>query len=197
MEDIYEKDGLEAVEELNYKIERLKKTAGKTKTILRVYTYTGILTFAIGGLFFTFSYYEFKITEQQTTTLLVSGVGIVVAIFAALLRQLLNEREKQLKTKLHEANQITNFMTNWVILEKTLNRLLEFTDKYENKFAISKNLELLHKEKKISHRDYVTIEKALSIRNSIAHGGTNLPMDEINKYSEKLEIVTDKLIDQM
>lgn len=185
------------LDEMNYEIQRSYRSRNKIRLLLKTYVYMGLLLFVIGGLYFAISFFEFDITSSQRMALLFSGVGLLLSLGAKFYVELIKEKEKEQTVRRSEIEKISNFILNWTTLERTLYKIVESKELSDNKFAISKNLDLLLRKGIISNRDFITLEKALDLRNRIVHGRASTTQEDLNKYSEQLEIITDKIIDKI
>jgi uncharacterized protein YutE (UPF0331/DUF86 family) len=185
------------LDEMNYEIQRSYRSRNKIRLLLKTYVYMGLLLFVIGSLYFAISFFEFNITSSQRMALIFSGVGLLLSLGAKFYVELIKEKEKEQIVRRSEIEKISNFILNWTTLERTLYKLVESKELSDNKFAIGKNLDLLLRKGIISNRDFITLEKALDLRNRIVHGRASTTQEDLNKYSEQLEIITDKIIDKI
>ena len=70
-------------------------------------------------------------------------------------------------------------------------------EKYEpdiSKFSIKRNIRLLFDEEIISDREFINLERALDLRNKVVHGHTTSNSEELDRYSEQINEVIDKVL---
>jgi hypothetical protein len=185
------------LDELKYTTSKKFMVKNRLRLILRLYTILGFLIFIIGGLAFLFSFYELKLTQHQITLLILSGVGFVVGIAAKFYMDFIKERQIEIESIQTRMESVSNFILNWSTLERSIYKLTQALGLSISKFAIVESLAQLHQNDKINNKDLIFIEKALDLRNKIVHGQLTTSKEEINRYTEKIEIVTDKIINQI
>jgi len=185
------------LDELKYTTSKKFMMKNRLRLILRLYTIIGFLIFIIGGLAFLFSFYELKLTQHQITLLILSGVGFVVGIASKFYMDFIKERQIEMANIQTRIESVSNFILNWSTLERSIYKLTQALGLSKSKFAIGESLAQLHLNDKINNKDLIFIEKALDLRNKIVHGQLTTSKEEINRYTEKIEVITDKIIDQI
>jgi hypothetical protein len=185
------------LDELNYDLQKSYRSRNRIRLLLRTYVYFGLLLFIIGGLYFGLSFFEFRLSTNQQLALIFSGVGILLSLGAKFYVEVLKEREKEQINRKLEIDKISEFILNWSTFERTIYKLVESKELSNNKFAIGKNIDLLFRKGIISNREYITLERALDVRNRIVHGHPTTPKEGIEKYSEQIAQITDKIVDKM
>lgn len=185
------------LDELNYDLQKSYRSRNRIRLLLRTYVYFGLLLFIVGGLYFGLSFFDFRLSYSQQLALIFSGVGILLSLGAKFYVEILKEKEKEQINRKNEIEKISEFILNWSTFERTIYKLVESQELSNNKFAIGKNIELLFKKGIISNREYITLERALDVRNRIVHGHSSATKDGIEKYSEQISRITDKIIDKM
>lgn len=185
------------LDEMNYELQRSYRSRNRIRLLLKTYVYIGLLFFIVGGLYFGLSLFELRLSYSQQMALIFSGVGLFLSIGSRFYVDFLKEKEKEQISRKIEIEKITNFILNWSTLERTLFKLVESKEFSDNKFAIGKNLDLLFKRGIISNREFITLEKALDIRNRLVHGRISAAKEDIDKYAEKIAQITDKIIEKI
>lgn len=194
MEHREEQDFRYFLDDLKYDIYRSYKSKNRITLLLKMYIYIGITTAVIGGLYFLFSLLEYRLDPSQRITLIISSAGLFIAVLAKVYIELLKEREKEQLERKREFDKISSFLLNWATLERTVMKFFDDVQIQNNKFAIGQNLEYLFRKGVISDRDYLTVERALDIRNSLVHGKMNSANDDLDKYSQQLNEIIDKIL---
>lgn len=174
-------------------LDRSYSSKNRIKLILRLYSYLGILTAIISILYFMLSLYDYRLSANQQIAVMTAGVGLVVSIFSKIYNEILKDREKEQLSRKNELEKISNFILDWATFERTTYTTLE---KYfpVTKFSIKQNIRTLYDENIISDREYINLEKALDIRNRTVHGEIESTQENLDKYSELINEVIDKIL---
>lgn len=196
MEDyINDIDYKKYLDEANYRLQKDYHRKNRLRLILKTYMFLGIIASAIGLMYFVFSFYELKINGTERVALLVSGVGMLLALVSKFVAEYSKEREKEMTKRQDELLKNHNFIHSWKNLERSVLNTLEFKNLSRSSVSIGKNLRTLYMEKLITNRDLVNLERALELRNRIVHDFIVPDLDEVEKRTEQVEIITDKILE--
>lgn len=182
------------IDKISQEISSSYRKKNRLKLVLRLYSFLGLLFSVLAIIYFAISYYEFDITPSQRLTLMFAAVGLVVSLMSKFYSEIINERENEQKIRVDEINKISHFVLDWATLERTIYSILEKSDQNVSKFGIKRNIQLLFEEQIISDREFINLERALDMRNKIVHGYTPATSDELERYSELLNEVIDKIL---
>lgn len=194
MEDNNQIEYRKYIEEISHELSFSYRKKNTLKLILRLYSFIGILTALVAIIYFVFSYYEFSLTYNQRLALMFAGVGLLLSLFSKFYSEIIKEREKEQETRRIELNKISQFVFNWATLERTIYTILDKFEPNISKFSIKRNIKLLYDIEIISDREFINLERALDLRNKIVHGQTTSSTDEIDRYSEQINEVIDKVL---
>lgn len=126
--------------------------------------------------------------------LMFAGVGLLLSLMSKFYSEIIKEREKEQEIRRIELNKISHFVLNWATLERTIYTILERYEPNIGEFSIKRNIKFLYDEEIISDREFINLERALDLRNKIVHGHTTSNSDELDKYSEQINEVIDKVL---
>lgn len=182
------------LDEISHELDFSYRKKNKLKLVLRLYSFIGIMTSLIALIYFVISYYEFNLSSNQRLALMVSGVGLLLSLMSKFYSEIIKEREKEQEARRIELNKISQFVLNWATLERTIYSILEKNESNISKYGIKRNLRLLFEEQIISDREFINLERALDLRNKIVHGHTTATSDELDRYSEQINEVIDKVL---
>ncbi len=194
MEDNNQIEYRKYIDEISYGLAFSYRKKNRLKLILRLYSFIGTLTAVVAIIYFAISYYEFKITSNQRMALMFAGVGLLLSLMSKFYSEIIKEREKEQEIRRMELNKISHFVLNWATLERTIYTILERYEPNIGKFSIKRNIKFLYDEEIISDREFINLERALDLRNKIVHGHTTSNSDELDKYSEQINEVIDKVL---
>ncbi|WP_338359891.1 hypothetical protein [Yeosuana marina] len=183
------------LEDINYRIKESHKQKNRVRFILKFYSFFGLIIAIISLIFFISSFYELKLDFEQTFALILGGVGLFVALISKFYVELTKEREKEKNERKKELENISNFIITWSTLERATNHFFVLKRLANNKYAIGRNLQQLSERGIINMRDYLTLEKALEIRNRIVHDNIISSNEDLEKLSDEVIRITDKIID--
>lgn len=182
------------LDEISHELNFSYRKKNRLKLILRLYSFIGIFTSVLAIIYFVISYYEFNLTSNQRLALMAAGVGLLLSLMSRFYSEIIKEREEEQEARRIELNQISQFVMNWATLERTIYSILEKNESNISKYGIKRNIRLLFEEKIISDREFINLERALDLRNKIVHGHTSATSDELNRYSEQINEVIDKVL---
>jgi len=183
------------LDNINYSLKKSYRRKNKMKIILRWYILIGLLAAIFGILYFISSFYEFYMNITQRMSLIITGVGLFIALFAKFYIEINKEREKELEEKNNDLALLSSFILNWTNLERATNYYLQDNQIQNSKFSIGKNLRILNEKGILNTRDFLTLEKALDVRNKIVHHGQFSNKIMIQNLNEEVEKITNKIID--
>ncbi|MFL9834296.1 hypothetical protein [Chryseobacterium terrae] len=180
--------------EFAYRIQRNFQSKNKIKSVLNIYIITGIICFIFSGLYFSFSFFKYDLSSDQTIMLIFCGVSISISIISKMFLNLYKEKEKNRIYIQNKIIKIANFLNNWEDFERVLNRIIHNENLSENKFSYKENIDVLMHLNVISIKDSINLERALNIRNHVVHGESQFSYELVDKLSTEVEKITDKLI---
>ena len=183
------------LDHINYSLKKSYRRKNKMKIILRLYILIGLLSAIFGILYFLSSFYELEMNITQRMSLITAGVGLFIAISAKFFMEINKEREKELEEKNNDLALFSSFILNWTNLERAANFYLQDNQIQNNKFSIGKNLRMLKEKGILNTRDFLTLEKALDVRNKIVHQGMFSDKVLVDKLNKEVEKITNKIID--
>lgn len=194
MEDNNKLEYTRYIQDIENELHYLYQKQNKLQLILRLYSYIGIVTAVVGIIYFAVSYYEVNLTANQRLALLMVGVGLVLSVIAKLYSEILKERDREKRVREKVLHRISNFVLDWASLERTIYSILDKNEKDVSKFGIKKNIRALYEQDIITDREFIDLERALDLRNRIVHGKVSTSYDEIEKYSNVIKEVIDKIL---
>jgi hypothetical protein len=194
MEDNNQIEHRKYIDEIGHELAFSYRKKNRLKLILRLYSFIGILSALVSIIYFVISYYEFNLTPNQRLSLMFAGVGLLLSLMSRFYSELIKEREKEQEIRRIELNKISHFVLNWTTLERTIYSILEKNEPNVSKFGIKRNIRLLFDEEIISDREFINLERALDLRNRIVHGHTTSTSEELDRYSEEINEVIDKIL---
>lgn len=183
------------LDNINYSLKKSYRRKNNMIIILRLYILLGLLSAIFGILYFISSFYEFDMNITQRFSLIITGVGLFVALFAKFYMELNKEREKELEDKNNDLALLSSFILNWTNLERATSFYLHDNQIQNSKFNIGKNLRILNEQGILNTRDFLTLEKALDVRNKIVHQGQFSDKIMIHNLNDEVEKITNKIID--
>jgi hypothetical protein len=124
-----------------------------------------------------------------------SGAGLLLSLLAKFYVEFTKEREKEYEKRNRELENISTFILNWATLERATSHFFRFNKIENNKFAIGRNLAILTEKKVVTMREFLTLEKALDVRNRIVHDKITSGSEDLEKLSDEVMRITDKIID--
>lgn len=151
--------------------------------ILRVYAALGALTAVLALGYFLVSVFAIELTSQQRLALLTSGVGVMLAVMSRLLIAFSRERDAELREKHRSYEQRFDFVIAWEQFERLARILLgeNGDDEDESSKPMRVVLAELVERNLVGPTDLVLVERALGIRNMLAHGQLDVPVDLISR----------------
>lgn len=182
------------LDEISFELDFSYRKKNRLKLILRLYSFIGIIMALVAIIYFVISYYGLNLNSNQRLALMFAGVGLVLSLMSKLYSEILKEREKEQEARRIELNKISHFVLNWATLERTIYSILERNEPNISKFGIKRNIRLLFEQEIISDREFINLERALDLRNKIVHGHTSASSEELDRYSEQLNEVVDKIL---
>lgn len=182
------------LDEISFELDISYRKKNRLKLILQLYSFIGIIMAMVAMIYFVISYYGLNLNTTQRLALMFAGVGLVLSLISKLYSEILKEREKEQEARRIELNKISNFVLNWATLERTIYSVLERNESNISKFGIKRNIRLLFDQEIISDREFINLERALDLRNKIVHGHALTSSEELDKYSEQLNEVIDKIL---
>lgn len=182
------------IDEIGYELHSSYRKKNRLKLILRLYSFMGIFSSVLAIIYFVISYYKFDITSSQRLALMFAGVGLLVSLMSRFYSEIIKERENEQEARAAELNKISHFVLNWATLERTIYSILEKNEPNVSRFGIKRNIRLLFEEQIISDREFINLERALDLRNKIVHGHTSSTSEELDRYSEQINEVIDKIL---
>ncbi len=194
MEDNNQIEYRKYLDEISHELAFSYRKKNSLKIILRLYTFVGILTSVVAIIYFIVSYYEFNLTSSQRIALIAAGVGLLLSLMSRFYSDIIKEREKEQEIRRIELNKISQFVLNWAALERAIYSILEKNDANISKYGIKRNIRFLFDEQIISDREFINLERALDLRNKIVHGHTSATTEELDRYSEQINEVIDKVL---
>lgn len=182
------------LDEISFELDFSYRKKNRLKLILRLYSFIGIIMALVAIIYFVISYYGLNLNSNQRLALMFAGVGLVLSLMSKLYSEIIKEREKEQEARRIELNKISHFVLNWATLERTIYSILERNEPNISKFGIKRNIRLLFEQEIISDREFINLERALDLRNKIVHGHTTASSEELDRYSEQLNEVVDKIL---
>lgn len=182
------------LEEINNELTFSYRRKNRIKLILRLYSFLGILTSVIAIIYFAISYYEFNLTPPQRFALTLAGVGLLLSLMSKFYSEIIKEQENEREARRIELNKISQFVLDWATLERTIYSILERNESNISKYGIKRNIRLLFDEQIISDREFINLERALDLRNKIVHRHTSATSEELDRYSEQINEIIDKVL---
>lgn len=160
----------------------------KYDMILRVYSILGFLIAIFSGAYFLLTLLPYELNREQQLALLVSGVGIALALLSRTIIIFRKQREEEELSKIKEYERISTFLDAWSQFEIISKHVLGNEDDPHAKLSLRSIISRLYEDNKINKADVFALEEALQTRNSIVHG-------EKPWSSELTGKVTDALIE--
>ncbi len=194
MQDINQLEYRRYLEEISNELEFSYKRKNRIKLILRLYSFVGILTSVLAIIYFAISYYGYNLTSPQRFALMLAGIGLLLSLLSKFYSEIIKEQEKEREARRIELNKISQFVLDWATLERTIYSILERNESNISKYGIKRNIRLLYDEQIISDREFIELERALDHRNKIVHGHTPATSEELDRYSEQINEVIDKVL---
>jgi hypothetical protein len=167
---------------------RKRRKLRKIISILRAYSFMGILIALLGVGYFVSTLLPGELSTQQKMSLVVVGTGIVLAIMSRAAIILWKEREEEKRESFKEYERMSDFLNTWARFEMESKKALKNEGEDLNRHSLRSIISRLHEEGKIDKTDVMALEDVLQARNSFVHGGRPLSAT----YAEK---ITDILIE--
>jgi hypothetical protein len=183
------------LDDINYQLKHSYRQKNKLRLTFRVYTFFGLIISIIGIIYFISSFFEFQLSVSQRFALVMSGAGLLLSLLAKFYVEFTKEREKEYEKRNRELENISTFILNWATLERATSHFFRFNKIENNKFAIGRNLAILTEKKVVTMREFLTLEKALDVRNRIVHDKITSGSEDLEKLSDEVMRITDKIID--
>lgn len=183
------------LDDINHSLKQSYRQKNKLRQIFKVYIFFGLVIAIFGAIYFISSFFELRLTSTQRIALITSGAGLFLSLMAKFYIEFTKEREKEYEKRNAELESISDFILNWSGLERAINHFFVFKKIENNKYAIGRNLALLVERGIISTRDYLNLERALDIRNKIVHDKIFSGIENLEKTSDEVIRITDKIID--
>lgn len=183
------------LDDINYQLKHSYRQKNKLRLTFRVYTFFGLIVSIIGIIYFVSSFFEFQLSVSQRFALVLSGAGLLLSLLAKFYVEFSKEREKEYEKRNRELENISSFILNWATLERATSHFFRFNKIDNNKFAIGRNLAILTEKKVVTMREFLTLEKALDVRNRIVHDKITSGSEDLEKLSDEVMRITDKIID--
>jgi hypothetical protein len=197
MEQNNNTDYNEYFDNLNEQIKNSYRSKNLKKRILKIYMYMGVFISIIGIIYFIATFIKVTISTEQRMALIIGGVGLLTSLLSKFLYDAYREEENELVSRKIEMEKITKFIIYWNNLERALNLLIETKQLSDSKFTIGKNLDIIHSKGIITTREFLTIENALSIRNTIMHGKIASLQENIVDLGEQIRLISEKILDKI
>ena len=183
------------LDDINNSLKHSYRQKNKLKQIFKIYIFFGLVVAIFGAIYFISSFFELRLTSTQRIALITSGAGLFISLTAKFYIEFTKEREKEYEKRNKELENISGFIANWSALERAINHFLIFQKTENNKYAIGRNIALLAEKGVISTRDYLNLERALDFRNKIVHDKIFRGIENLEKTSDEVIRITDKIID--
>jgi len=174
----------EALQYLNKRLHLRKKF----DFILRAYSTIGWLIAIFAAAYFLLTLLPHEPTREQQIALMISGIGVALALLSRTLIALRKEKEEEEILRLREYEKVEAFLDTWAQFERISKDVLSKENEKFNKSSLRSVISRLYEEEKINKADVLALEEALQTRNLIVHG-------ERRWSSELTGKVTDVLID--
>lgn len=182
------------IDDIGYELEKSYRSKNRLRIILKLYSAVAILSSVVAGLYFIISFYELSLSTDQRISIIVAGTGILLSLATKIYSDLIAEKEKEQEERKKQLNKISNFILNWTTLERTVYSVLERHENNISKFGIKRNIRLLYDEDIISDRELIILERALDLRNRVVHGQITSTNEDLERYSEQINEVIDKIL---
>jgi hypothetical protein len=163
--------------------------------ILRVYSALGALTAVLALGYFLVSVLSVELTSQQTLALLISGVGVMLAVMSRLLIAFGRERDAERKEKRQSYEQRFEFVIAWNQFERLARVLLgdDGADEDGSDKPMRVLLSDLVKRNLVEPEDLALVERALAIRNMLAHGQLDVPKELVSRGVADISDVQERM----
>ncbi|HEY9091141.1 hypothetical protein [Parasphingorhabdus sp.] len=166
------------------------KTFGRSsrlETVLRAYSYAGLLIFFGGILFFTFLRLDIDLSTSEGLALLSSLFGLLLAVLSTLLvyyrkQNLVSSTLVQHSDSFSEGN----FIDAWQSFERASKNMAFNADELDLNPSIRDTLEKLVKDNVISKNERWRLDEILNMRNSIVHRATKFDSNELQEGLDDL-----------
>ncbi len=142
----------------------------KFDLILRAYSTIGVLIAIFAGAYFLLTLLPYDLNSEQQLALMVSGIGIALALLSRTIIVLRREREEEEISRLKEYEKVAAFLDTWSQFERVSKEVLSKDDETFSKHSLRTVIKRLYEEGKINKVDVLALEEALQMRNSIVHG---------------------------
>jgi hypothetical protein len=170
---------------------RGRVTRRRTEFLLRVYTLLGIAISASSALYIVAKRLGVELDQETTLALFTAFAGVILAVISQLLIAYLRERDRVHIEDLQERDRVVNMFEAWREFENLAMGALDYPPgDTKSPRDLIKGLV----ENKVIRPDTGTsLETALAVRNSIAHGGEALPPELLEKYLAEVARVSSLL----
>jgi hypothetical protein len=183
------------LDDLNLYLKHSYRQKNKLRQIFKIYIFVGLAIAVVSVIYFVSSFFEFRLTSTQRISLIFSGAGLFLSLIAKFYIEFTKEKEREYEKRNKELERISDFIVNWAGLERAINHFLLNNRIDNNKYAIGSNIALLSEKGIINTRDLLTLEKALDLRNRIVHDKMFSEIEILEKLSDDVVRITDKIID--
>jgi uncharacterized protein YutE (UPF0331/DUF86 family) len=138
-------------------------------SILRIYGLIGVII-SIGAIgFFILRKFDIKINPEDTFTLAIAAMGLSLFVLSRLYLEFYEERQKVLIDRAKTERLMSSLLLSWSELERSGASLIDESD-YDGPVSIRHIMKSLLERNFIDSLDFERLERALRIRNSVAHG---------------------------
>ena len=172
-----------------WEMEQSLKRRNKFESILKLYVAIGALLGFLSLSYFLLSLIEIELTKTQMLALLSGGISITTSVLSWVLLVYRRQREQEEVEKIRSFQKAAKLIQLWAEFEylskqKLVVQGFEFKTK-----SIHSTINALVQNGLIEPYDLVAIEKAMQLRNMLAHSHMDTPID-----NESIEEVYDALM---
>lgn len=161
---------------------------------LKTYLILGLFAGLVGTVLFVYLTFDFNLNDIQTSSLWLAVSGFTLSITTSILLYLRREYLSDRLKRLYEFDVSTDFFSKWLKFEEAGKMYLESRNIEFNEFSVREILEHLLTEKIITKSEMSFLEYTIRVRNSIAHGQSNIPINIIEEHSFTLNELTQKVL---
>lgn len=166
----------------------------KFDLILRAYSTLGLLIAIFAGAYFLLTLLPYDLDREQQLALMISGVGIALALLSRTMIVLRREREEEEISRLKEYEKVAAFLDTWSQFERVSKEALSKDNEVFSKHSLRSVITRLYEEDKINKADVLALEEALQTRNLIVHGERPWSSELTGKVTDVLVEIIRKIV---
>ena len=177
------------------RVSRQGQLRARLDLYLKAYSVIGVLIAIFSGVYFVFTFLDFQLSVEQQLSLMVSGVGITVAVLSRALIVLNREKARETLVRSQGQEALYALVETWSRFERVSKNLFPVEDGKFNRRSPRSVVLRLCEEGMISSVDVEVIETAMRVRNDIVHGQHPPPVELAADLTEQLERIVSGLAD--